>query len=93
MPPLIDQIQVLVESLPSIITMLLTGGDLDLGPFGDVADEWLESPFVDAGDDDKSKVTLMVMKITIFKIKLDLRDLDIHTQISLPYIFHLSGWC
>ena len=33
-------IQVLVESLPSIITMLLTGGDLDLGPFGDVADEW-----------------------------------------------------
>lgn len=32
--------QVLVESLPTIITMLLSGGDLDLGPFGDVADEW-----------------------------------------------------
>ena len=34
------QTQVLVESLPSIITMLLTGGDLDLGQFGDVADQW-----------------------------------------------------
>ena len=32
----------LVESLPSIVTMLLTGGDLDLGPFGDIADELFE---------------------------------------------------
>jgi len=37
---LMPELKVLVESLPSIITMLLTGGDLDLGPFGDVADEW-----------------------------------------------------
>lgn len=37
---LMPELKVLVESLPTIITMLLTGGDLDLGPFGDVADEW-----------------------------------------------------
>ena len=39
----VSNFQVLVESLPSIVTMLLTGGDLDLGPFGDIADEWYES--------------------------------------------------
>merc|ERR1719367_1767311 len=37
---LMPELKVLVESLPSIITMLLTGGDLDLGQFGDVADQW-----------------------------------------------------
>jgi len=37
---LMPELKVLVESLPSIVTMLLTGGDLDLGPFGDIADEW-----------------------------------------------------
>lgn len=37
---LMPELKVLVESLPTIITMLLSGGDLDLGGFGDVADEW-----------------------------------------------------